>query len=110
MEFFDQSDVQQNRTLVMVTAIVQLFFPIIFFLPLVACKNSAYGRFYANQGLILLVLCFIMGLISRIPLIGWLIGGIVALIVLIFGIINVVNAYKGARKGIPVFGGIEIIK
>lgn len=107
MEYFDQSDVQQNKTIVMVTAIIQLFFPIIFFLPLVACKGSAYGRFYANQGLILFVLCFIMGLIYKVSII---IGGIVALIVLIFGIINVVNAYKGARKGIPVFGGIEIIK
>lgn len=110
MEFFDQSDVQQNKTIVMVTAIVQIFFPIIFFLPLVVCGNSAYGKFYANQGLLLLILYVIVGVITRIPLIGWLIGGILGLIYLIFAIVNAVNANKGSRMGIPILGEIEIIK
>lgn len=32
------------------------YFGILFFLPLVGVPNSAYGKFHANQGLILLIL------------------------------------------------------
>lgn len=34
---------------------VLAYFGILFFLPLVAVPNSAYGKFHANQGLILLI-------------------------------------------------------
>ena len=38
----------------------------LFFLPLVACPESKYGRFHANQGLIYLILCVGWGIASFI--------------------------------------------
>ncbi len=108
--YFDQQDVQQNKTVVMVTAILQLFFPFVFFIPLLACKDSPYGRFYSNQGLLLFILWVIYLIASKIPLIGWLIYIVIGVTALVFGIINAVNANKGIRKGIPLLGEIEIIK
>ncbi|KJR49239.1 hypothetical protein UF75_0317 [Desulfosporosinus sp. I2] len=45
----DPSDIEQNKTM----AALAYF---LFFLPLIACKDSQYGRFYANQGLLVLIL------------------------------------------------------
>ncbi|MCH5194864.1 MAG: hypothetical protein J1F11_12955 [Oscillospiraceae bacterium] len=105
MDYFDQSDVEQNKTIVLLTCILILFVPILFFLPLVACGNSAYGRFYANQCLLLFI-----GYIISIVTAFILVGGLIGIIVFIFAIMNAVNASKGLRKGIPLVGGIEIIK
>ncbi len=110
--YFDQQDVQQNKTIVLLTAILQCIpgLAIIFFLPLVACGGSAYGKYYSNQGLLLLLLEIASGIISRIPLIGWIIGGLLGIVTFVFAIINAVNANSGIRKGIPILGEIEIIK
>lgn len=105
MEYFDQSDVEQNKTIVLLTCVLVIFFPILFFLPLVACNNSPYGRFYANQCLLIFIADIIAGATSFI-----VIGIFVGIAVFVFAIMNAVNANNGVRKGIPLIGGIEIIK
>ncbi len=108
-EYFEQSDVEQNKTIVMLTCVIEIIIPIIFFLPLVACKDSAYGKYYANQCFLLFICDVAAGILTRIRIIsyaGWLIG----VVLLIFGILNAVNANSGARKGIPLIGSIEIFK
>lgn len=105
MEYFDQSDVEQNKTIVLLTCVLVIFFPILFFLPLVACNNSPYAKFYANQCLLIFLAYFISGIATV-----FLVGIFLAIAVFIFSIINAVNANNGMRKGIPIIGGIEIIK
>ena len=63
-ETFTQEDIDKNKTIAGLAYII-------FFLPLIACPDSRYGRFHANQALIL----FIVGLagsiiLSIIPIIG----------------------------------------
>jgi len=108
--YFDQNDVTQNKTIVLLTAILQIFFPILFFLPLVCCQNSAYGKFFANQGLLILILYLASGVINIIPILGQIACVIIFVATLVFAILNAVNASSGVRKGIPILGGIEIIK
>ncbi len=108
--YFDQADVQQNKTMVLLTAILQIFIPILFFLPLVACQGSAYGRFYANQGLLILLINIAASLVLIIPVLGWIAGPVIGIANLVFAIMNAVNANKGIRKGIPILGEVEIIK
>ena len=105
MEYFDQSDVEQNKTVVLLTCILVIFFPILFFLPLVACKDSPYARFFANQCLLIFIGDIIAGATAII-----LVGGLIGIAMFIFSIVNAVNANNGMRKGIPLVGGIEIIK
>ena len=45
----DPNDILQNKTLCGLAYV----FPILFFLPLVSCPNSKFGRFHANQALLL---------------------------------------------------------
>lgn len=108
--YFDQGDVGQNKTIVLLTAILQLFIPVLFFLPLVCCQNSAYGKYYANQGLLLLLLYVASIVINIIPILGQIVCIVVGIATLVFGIMNAVNANKGIRKGIPILGEIELIK
>lgn len=108
--YFDEADVQQNKSMVLLSAILQIFIPILFFLPLVTCQGSAYGRFYANQGLLILLINIAASLVLIIPVLGWIACPVIGIANLVFAIMNAVNANKGIRKGIPLLGGVEIIK
>lgn len=108
--YFDQSDVEQNKSMVLLSAILQIFIPILFFLPLVCCKDSPYGKFYANQGLLLMLLYLGLTLVNIIPILGQIVCIVGAIAAFVFEIMNAVNASKGVRKGIPILGNIELIK
>lgn len=85
---------------------------ILFFLPLVAAKDSEFGRFHANQGLLVTLLALIVYVVGLIiPWFGWFVlwpvGGIICGVFAIIGIINAVNE---KTKELPLIGGIRIIK
>lgn len=89
--YFDPNDVSSNKVIV----IISLLFGILFFLPLVACPQSYYGRFYANQGL---------------PLIGFIIAAVIELFAFVAWIIVFVGACTGKASRVPVIGEFELIK
>ena len=66
---FTPEDLAQNKTMAALGYIV-------FFIPLLKCRDSKVGRYCANQGLILLVLMVLVSVLgnifSMIPFIGWL--------------------------------------
>jgi uncharacterized membrane protein len=84
---------------------------ILFFLPLVVCPDSPYGRYHANQGLLLLLLgvggSIILGII---PIIGWLLLPIFALVVFVFAIMGLINGFTGKAKPLPLIGKYQLIK
>jgi len=97
-------DVQDNKGMAMVAYII-------FFIPLLAAKESKFAKFHANQGLNVLLLSLAVSILgSFIPYIGWIIsaGGSVACIVFI--ILGIVNASNGEMKELPLIGKINIIK
>lgn len=112
---FDIKDFEKNKKY---AALAYL----IFFIPLVACPNSRYGRYHANQGLMLLI----MGLagtainvmlsysLSVAPRQSYLIIGLVSLYVTLFlisfCILGIINALTGKVKRIPLLGKIALIK
>jgi len=85
---------------------------LLFFIPLVAAKDSKFAKFHANQGLNLLLLSVAIDIVGTIiPIIGWFIilplGGIFCFVLFIMGI---VNAFNGEEKKLPLIGNIELIK
>jgi uncharacterized membrane protein len=66
---FTPEDLSKNRTMAALGYIV-------FFIPLMMCKDSKVGRYCANQGLILTVLMVLVSVLFKIfsivPFIGWL--------------------------------------
>ena len=97
------------------------YFGILFFLPLVGVPNSAYGKFHANQGLILLIFYvtltvaswLVQAVLGMIPIIGVILSGLVQLAVsvciialIVFGM---VQAAQGKAKTLPVIGKFHLI-
>jgi uncharacterized membrane protein len=102
---FDPSDVDQNK-------VMGILAYIIFFVPLIAgtYKTSEYVKFHTNQGTILWIAGFAGGIISVIPILGWIIAPLVSLAVFIFAIMGIVSALKPEAKPLPIIGKYTIIK
>ncbi|SDE29481.1 Uncharacterized membrane protein [Paenibacillus sp. UNCCL117] len=84
---------------------------ILFFVPLLAAKDSSFARYHANQGLVLLLTSFAVNIVlGLIPFIGWVLMFPVSVVILIFVVIGILNAVNGRTKPLPVIGGITIIK
>ena len=103
-EVFSQEDIEKNK----VMAALAYF---LFFLPLVACPESRFGKYHANQGLLLLIVGFggsiILGII---PIIGWILLPFFYIAVAVFAIMGLLNGLKGVAKPLPLFGKFVIIK
>ena len=102
---YDTQDIQSNK----VWAVLAYFF-ILFFLPLVACGNSRFGKFHANQGFILfltdLVLIAVGKILGLIPVLGAICNTVIYLIILGLTILGMVNAGTGKAKELPIIGGL----
>jgi uncharacterized membrane protein len=103
-EIFDSADIEKNKTM----AGLSYF---IFFLPLIACPESRYAKFHANQALLLLIVSVAGNIIlTIIPIIGWILIPILWIGICIFGIIGLINGFSGKAKRLPLFGQFTIIK
>lgn len=85
---------------------------IIFFLPLIAARESKFAMYHANQGLIVFLLGLAVNIVgSVIPFLGWfIIWPLGNLIILVLAILGIVNAAQGQKKELPLVGKIQIIK
>lgn len=105
----DPADVNQNKVFAILA-----YFGILFFLPLVCCKDSPYGKFHANQGLLIFLLeiaLTIAGIVlGFLPIIGGLISWLLRVGLLVLAILGIVSASRGEMKPLPLIGGITIIK
>lgn len=84
---------------------------ILFFLPLLACPDSPYGRYHANQGLLLLLLGLGGSIIlSIIPIIDWILLPFFGIAVFVIAVIGLINGFTGKAKPLPIIGKYQIIK
>ncbi|MCZ8514112.1 hypothetical protein O9H85_17105 [Paenibacillus filicis] len=80
---------------------------ILFFLPLLAAKNSRFAMYHANQGLLLLLAAIAANIVlGLIPLLGLLLVPLANLGVLVLTIIGILNAASGFLKPLPVIGSL----
>ncbi|WP_425464844.1 DUF4870 domain-containing protein [Paenibacillus piri] len=84
---------------------------IIFFIPLLAAKDSRFAMYHANQGLVLLILSIACNIVlGMIPVIGWILLPLANLATLVLAIIGIIQAANGQIKPLPIIGSITIIK
>lgn len=102
---FDRADIEQNKVIAALA-----YLGILFFLPLIACPDSKFGRFHANQGLILLICSFIGGFINIVPILGNIASAVIGLAVFIYFLFGLINTLNGCAKELPYVGGILLIK
>lgn len=106
---FDPADVQKNKALAIIA-----YFWILFFLPYVAAKDSAFAKFHANQAFNFLVASLVIsvasGIIGIIPILGLLVAIVLRLAIFAAMIILMICASKGMAVRIPVIGNLELFK
>ena len=103
-EAFSSADIEKNKNMAGLAYLI-------FFLPLITAPDSAFGRFHANQGLLLLIVCIAGGIIlTAIPILGWILLPFFYVALLAFGIMGLVNGLNGKAKELPLFGKFRIIK
>ncbi len=101
---YTEEDIQKNKTMAGLAYLL-------FFLPLVACPESEYGKFHANQSLILWLVAIVGSVVlGYIPIIGWLLLPLFNLGMLILGVMGMVNGFGGKVEELPVIGAYRIIK
>ena len=100
-EVFDPADIEKNKVMAGLAYIL-------FFLPLVACPESRFGRFHANQGLILLLVSIVGGIVlGIIPIIGWIIMPIFYIAVMVLAIMGLVAGLNGQAKKLPLISKLK---
>ncbi len=100
---FAPEDIEKNKTMAGLAYIL-------FFLPLVACPDSQFGRFHANQGLLLLLLSLAGSVIlTVIPIIGWMLLPLFGLGILALVIYGLVNGFGGKAKELPLIGKFRLL-
>lgn len=114
-DIFEEEDIRLNKTMAGLAYIL-------FFLPLIVCKESKFGRFHANQGLLLLILSAIgyiaISIVTTIlATITWRLFGFISLLYSIFGLFvlalavyGLVNGLNGKAKELPIIGKFRIIR
>ena len=110
---FDPADIEENKAIAALAS-----FPILFWIPLVAKPDSAFGKFYANQGLILLICEVVLSVLSTIlgkvfgliPFVGGLLGAllvtVISLVQLAAFLLLLISALQGKARELPFVGGL----
>ena len=103
-ETFDPADIEKNKTIAGLAYLI-------FFLPLIACPDSKFGRYHASQALIL----FIAGIsgsiiLGIIPFVGWVLLPFFSIAVMVFCILGLVHGLSGKAKELPLIGKLRLLK
>ncbi len=83
---------------------------LIFFIPLIADSENQTYKFHANQGLLIFLLGILVAVLGWIPVVGWIIALVAPIVLLVFTVIGIINAYNEQEKELPLIGSIKIIK
>jgi len=107
---FDATDVETNK----VMAALSYW---LFFLPLVTCPKSEFGKHNANQSLMMLIISIVLNVVfavlTRIPALGWLfflVQGLVGLVLLAMYVICLVLTIQGKGVKLPFIGDVKVFK
>jgi len=95
----DQKDIEENKGLTVLS-----YIGILCLIPLLAKKESRFAQYHAKQGLVLFIAEIATSIIMAIPIIGWIIGFLAAIVWLILAIMGIMNTLQGQYKEIPVLG------
>jgi len=100
---FDPQDIADNRMLAMLGYLTMGV------LPMLGARNSAFAMHHTNQALWIFIGTLLCGLVCIIPILGWLVGAVGSLFLLVCGIIGIVRALRGSGAYLPFVKGLPTI-
>lgn len=69
-------------------------------------KDQRFVRHHSIQAIALLVANVLAGIVFAIPFIGWIVGGVAYVAILVFAIMGLVKAFQGEYWEMPVVYGM----
>jgi len=103
-QHLDPADVEKNKGMAIVAYII-------FFIPLLAAKDSPFAMYHANQGLTLFLAAVAVNIVfTIIPIIGWILLPFANLAIVVLAILGIINAANGTTKPLPLIGSITLLK
>lgn len=112
---FDSNDLKEN-------SIYGGLGYVLFFLPLITRPKSEYGRYCANQGLIILIAQLVIliafaildAVVGWVPIVGWIIDVARKILHTVLALVTLYLTYlacfKSDAREVPYFGKYNIIK
>ena len=108
----DPKDAQDNKLMAILA-----YLGFLVLVPILAAKESPFARYHANQGIILLLASFAVGIVISIlmfilvfisPTLA-MISYLIVFIIPVFMVIGIINAAKGECKPLPLIGTLFTI-
>ena len=85
-----------------VMAIVAYF---IFFLPLLTeYKDNDFVKYHVKQSILILLVGVGIGVISSIPVIGWIVGMLAWMALVVLWVMGILNAASSKKQPLPLIG------
>ena len=100
---FDSQDIADNKMLAMLGYLTMGV------LPMIGCRNSAFAMHHVNQALWIFIGTLLCGLVCIIPILGWIVGAIGSIFLLVCEIIGIIRALKGSGAYLPFIKGLPVI-
>ena len=100
---FDAQDIADNKMLAMLGYLTMGI------LPMIGARNSAFAMHHTNQALWIFIGSLLCGLVCIIPFLGWIIGAIGSIFLLVCEIIGIIRALKGSGAYLPFVKGLPVI-
>ncbi len=100
---FDPQDIADNKMLAMLGYLTMGV------LPMIGCRNSAFAMHHVNQALWIFIGTLLCGLVCIIPILGWIVGAIGSIFLLVCEIIGIIRALKGSGAYLPFIKGLPVI-
>jgi len=119
-EMGDPADVEKNKVMALLS-----YISILWLVPLLAAKDSPFAKFHCNQGILLTIVAFGVGIVlgigstilSFIPVIRVVAGCVSCVLfpalmaaVLVLAIMGIMNALNGKMKPLPMFPVVNWVK
>lgn len=104
---FDAAEVADNKILA-VSCYLFGFIGII--VAALFAKDSKYMKFHVKQSIRLSVAEILAFIPSIIPILGWIVTGVIFLILFVVEIIAIVWAFQGKSKDLPVIKGVKFLQ
>lgn len=101
---FEEDDIYDNR----IWGILAYF---LFFIPLIFAKESKFARFHANQGLLILIVSILCGLLNLVPIVGMLLSIIAGIAMGVLPWLKCLwSAIQGRVERAWLYGTLNIIR
>lgn len=76
---------------------------------IVGDRTDGFVAHHLNQALVINILSILGGVLAALPLVGGVVGWVVSVAVLVFGIMGIYRAATGSAEPLPFIGDIHLI-